>query len=201
MRSPVESRGAWSALVVVALLAATIWLGDLMADRATAEPARALQTPAAAPAARSEAARARVRARFVSHHEDDEERDEDDDEEEEDDDDDFDDDDFEEEMLRGEMERLHLRSMYGGLELIEKLTQIVSDDDGAAVLAVTRIAETLEPEQQVGVLQEVVEGSSSKAARRIARLRLADAYAQMGQPRAAWRALRPVAMQAERDDD
>ena len=96
--------------------------------------------------------------------------------EQEDDEHDFED--LEVERVYVEMERASLETMYGAMELVEKIAHVAAEDDGVVALAVVTIKDAFEDEQAIELLEEVVEKAPSKVARRLARMQLIEVYGE-----------------------
>lgn len=176
MRSPLELKGALSALAVVTLLVLSLTLGDALSGSAVAEPSLSLGR--AKPAAYDESTSQRSPIRFASHHEDDEH---DDHEHEHEDHDDYDHDEDEEEELEVEMmhleiERAAMETFFGALELVEKVADIAGDDDKMAAFAITTIGEELDAEDKIPLLEKLAKECPSQVGRRVAVLQLAEVY-------------------------
>ena len=179
MRSPLELKGALSALAVVTLLVLSLTLGDALTGAAVAEPSLSLGR--AKPAAHEESTSVRAPIRFASHHEDDEDDEHDDHDDCEHGDCDHDEDEEEElevEMMHLEIERAAMETFFGALELVEKMTDIAADDDKVAAFAITTIGEELDLEDKIPLLEKLAKESPSQVGRRVAVLQLAEAYAE-----------------------
>lgn len=180
MRFPSERKNTVSLLGIVALLIAAIWLGGQLPGQAVAQrpfglPSATVSEPAARPNP--------VPVRYASHHEDEENN-----EEREE---------LEEELEHMEYERAALETFFGGLEIVEKMGSIAGDENDMAVLAVMTLADEYEPEDKIGLLEEVVAKAPSKAARRIARLSLAEIYNEQGKVEAALEQMRSLIFLSE----
>lgn len=165
MRSPLELRGALSALAIVTLLVLGLTLGDALTGAAVAEPTLSLNRAATATFDEPTSERPRLQVRFASHHEDD--GDEHEDEE-----------DIEVEMMQLEIERTAMETFFGALELVEKIADIAADDDKLAAFAITTMGEELEAEDQIPLLEKLAKECPSQVGRRIAVLQLAEAYGE-----------------------
>ena len=123
-------------------------------------------------------------------------------EEEEEEDEDYDEEDeydeeheFEEleiETIHVELEQARLDMLYGSLELMQMAAKIAADDDAIKALAILSIKDSMEPDEAAGLLEEVVDRSESKVARRLARLQLAEVYAELDKPSSARKQLQAL---------
>ncbi|QDT67845.1 hypothetical protein MalM25_07520 [Planctomycetes bacterium MalM25] len=168
MRSPLELKGALSALAIVTLLVLGLTLGDALTGAAVAEPSLSLNRAATATFDEPTSERPRLQVRFASHHEDDDDDEHEDDEE------------LEVEMMHLEVERAAMETFFGALELVEKIADIAADDDKIAAFAITTMGEELEPEDQIPLLEKLAKECPSQVGRRVAVLQLAEAYAEEG---------------------
>ncbi len=92
-----------------------------------------------------------------------------------------DDEEWEMEIAEAEMERASVESNIGRLELITRLTEIAGDDAKMAGYAIMHVGEYLEPAEAVKLLEQVIKSQeSSKSVRNLAKLKLAEVYAEEG---------------------
>ncbi len=179
MRSPLEFRGALSALGVVALLVACLTLGKSFIGQAEADPAIGLPKLAGFDEPINQ--RPKLAVRYANYQEEEEEEEED----------------IEEEFDHFEMERLMLETFYGGLEIVEKVGQLAADDDGIVALAITSAEDMMERDDRVEFLKRVAAEAPRKSARRLARLQLAEVYGEDDNPAAARKQLEALIFEAD----
>lgn len=182
-------------LMLLGLLATLAWIASLFpggASVATAEPALGAPRPANGFVALREEAETEER-KFGDDREED--YDDEDYDEKEDGGKDGDDDDGEEwdeadwneereqvevELTYLELKRAELQALFGELELVEQITEIVSDADKTAALAIMSVVEEVDGgEQQIAFLQDMMSVAKSEAIRRLIRLQLAEAYSEV----------------------
>ncbi|MEM6656251.1 MAG: hypothetical protein AAF596_10635 [Planctomycetota bacterium] len=122
-------------------------------------------------------------------------------------DEDYDDEDYDDErdldefLERLEIERMELevrqaelQAAFGELELLQEFAKIAEDADTTASLAVMAAGDTMEPDELIPFLNEVLEKSSSVSVRRVARMKLAEAYSDTDQVSEAKGQIRALAL-------
>lgn len=114
--------------------------------------------------------------------EQDENKEEDEDDEEREDDEEWDEEeerDIEMEAFEMEMERVHIETNIGRLDMVSRLTEIASNDESMAGYAIMHVGEFLNVEESLELLEKVKSDSDSKSVRNLAKMKLAELYAEL----------------------
>jgi hypothetical protein len=89
-----------------------------------------------------------------------------------------------------EIERLELELQAMRLEIARRRTEIASSEMATAAYALSRLQETMEPEQAISYLEELAKESKDPGIQRLIRMQLAHLYRHFDRPEEARKQLR-----------